>query len=304
MQSVAQLAGDRLKRGGRRAAEAPTDLPCDARGVTDSSRGRTWRLLVTEPSDGATNMAIDEAVWLGRRAGASSPTIRFFAWAPPTVSLGYGQPLDGHVDTAACRRLGVGLVRRPTGGSAIYHDGPERELTYSVVATADDIGGGARDLHHSYQWIGRALVAGLRALGAPVEMVGVARGDEPQPAFCFARTGSCEIELGGRKIVGSAQRRYGATFLQHGSVLLGVDAPHLAALFPTTPDPLATLTTLETALGHRPKFDDVAAALAQAFEREHGLDLRPDGLTPDETAAVERLAREKYATDAWLRGPA
>jgi lipoyl(octanoyl) transferase len=272
--------------------------------VTDGARARTWRLLVTEATDGATNMAIDEAVWLGRRAGSSPPTIRFFAWAPPTVSLGYGQPLDEHVDVAACRRLGVGLVRRLTGGSAIYHDGPERELTYSIVAAADDIGGGARDLLYSYQWIGRALAAGLRALGAPVEMVGAARGDEPTPAFCFARTGSCEIELGGRKLVGSAQRRYGRAFVQHGSILLGVDAERLAAIFPTTDDPLATLTTLEEALGHRPKFDDVAAALAAAFEREHALDVRPDGLDADEAAAVERLVHDKYATDVWLTGPA
>lgn len=272
--------------------------------MTDNPRDRIWRLLVTEPADGATNMAIDEALWRGRQAATSPPTLRFFAWAPPTVSLGYGQPLDGHVDVAACRRLGVGLVRRPTGGSAIYHDGPERELTYSVVASADDIGGGARDLTYSYQWIGRALVAGLRSLDAPVEMVGVARGDAPAPAFCFARTGSCEIELAGRKVVGSAQRRYGRCFLQHGSVLLGVDAPRLQALFPTTRDPLATLTTLEAALGHRPKFDDVVQALAAAFEAEHGLDVRPDGLSLDETAAVERLVGEKYATDAWLRGSA
>ncbi len=263
----------------------------------------TWRLLVTEPCDGATNMAIDEAVWRGRQAGASPPTLRFFAWAPPTVSLGYGQPLDGHVDTVACRRLGVGLVRRPTGGSAIYHDGPERELTYSVAAAADDIGGGARDLLHSYQWIGRALVAGLRALGAPVEMVGVARGDEPTPAFCFARTGSCEIELGGKKVVGSAQRRYGSTFLQHGSVLLSIDAARLGEVFPNTRDPLARLTTLETALGHRPKFDDVAAALAAAFEREHGLRLKPDGLTADETARAAGLVEAKYGTAEWLAGP-
>jgi lipoate-protein ligase A len=230
--------------------------------------------------------------------------VRFFAWEPPTVSLGYGQPLDRHVDVAACRHFGVGIVRRLTGGSAIYHDGPERELTYSVVADADDIGGGARDLLHSYQWIGRALAAGLRALGPPVEMLGVARGAEPTPAFCFARTGSCEIELAGRKLVGSAQRRYGSAFLQHGSILLGVDAKRLAALFPTTDDPLASLTTLEIALGHRPKFDDVAAVLAAAFEREHGIDLRPDGLDPQETATVQRLVRDKYATHAWLTGPA
>ena len=258
---------------------------------------------MTEPTDGATNMAVDEAVWLGRRAGASPPTVRFFAWAPPTISLGYGQPLARDVDVEACRALGIGIVRRPTGGSAIYHDSPERELTYSVVAAADDIGGGARDLLHSYQWIGRALVAGLRALGAPVEMVGVARDEGATPAFCFARTGSCEIELGGKKVVGSAQRRHGATFLQHGAVLLGVDEPRLRAVFPTTRDPLATLTTLEAALGHRPKFDDVCAALTAAFEREHGLDLRPDGLTPDETVTVTRLVEEKYTTAEWLAGP-
>src|SRR2546429_477887 len=164
----------------------------------------TWRLLVTEPCDGATNMAIDEAVWRGRQAGTSPSTVRFFAWAPPTVSLGYGQPLDRDVSVEACRRLGVGLVRRPAGGSAAHPDGP---------------------------------------------------------------------------------------------------APRLRTLFPTTRDPLATLTTLEAALGHRPKFDDVAAALAHAFEREHGLRLRADGLTADETAHAARLVEEKYATAEWLAGP-
>ena len=69
---------------------------------------REWRLLVTESTDGATNMAIDEALWRGRQAGTSPPTVRFFGWDPPTVSLGYGQPLDDSVDVAACRRLGVG----------------------------------------------------------------------------------------------------------------------------------------------------------------------------------------------------
>src|SRR6266545_4657950 len=108
-------------------------------------------------------MAIDEALWLGRRVGVAPPTVRFFAWAPPTVSLGYGQPLDDHVDVLACRRLGVGIVRRPTGGSAIYHDGPERELTYSVVAAAEDLDG-VVGLLETYHWIGRALLSGLRSL--------------------------------------------------------------------------------------------------------------------------------------------
>jgi lipoate-protein ligase A len=271
-------------------------------GVTDDPHKRTWRLLVTEPTDGATNMAIDEALALGRRADTSPPTLRFFAWEPPTVSLGFGQPLGDDVDLNACRRLGVGIVRRPTGGSAIYHDGPERELTYSVAASADDLGG-VTGLLETYRWIGRALLAGLQSMGASAEMIAVAGGEDPTPAFCFARTGSYEIEVGGKKLVGSAQRRRGTTFLQHGSVMLGVDEPRLRALFPTTADPLATMTTLEAALGHRPKFDDVATALAAAFETEHGLTLRPDGLTAEETALVEGLVGEKYATDAWLVGP-
>ena len=259
----------------------------------------SWRLLVTEPCDGAQNMAIDEALWRGRQAGESPPTLRFFAWAPPTVSLGYGQPLDRHVDVDACRRLGVGVVRRPTGGSAIYHDGPERELTYSVVATAEDLGIGP-DLLETYQWIARALLRGLRTLGAPAEMVPERPPEGPVPAFCFARTGVFEIEIAGRKVVGSAQRRQGTSFLQHGAVLLGADASRLRELFPTTRDPLSTLTTLETALGRRPPFDEVARALADAFEAEHRLDLRPGGLTPDETARVATLVDERYATDAWL----
>jgi lipoyl(octanoyl) transferase len=264
---------------------------------------RAWRLLVTEPVDGATNMAIDEALWRARQTGAGSPTVRFFGWTPPTVSLGYGQALDGAVDVDACRQLGVGLVRRPTGGSAIYHDGPERELTYSVVATNGDLGV-APDLLATYNWIALTLCRGLQALGAAAEIVPIPEVDGPTPAFCFARTGRYEIEVGGRKLVGSAQRRLGDCFLQHGSVLLGVDVPRLRLVFPTTPDPLATMTTLEAVLDHRPKFDDVASALADAFEEEHGLSLRPGGLSREESAHVEALVRDKYATDAWLIGAA
>jgi len=262
-----------------------------------------WRLLVTEPTDGATNMAIDEALWRSRQAGTSPPTLRFFAWAPPTVSLGYGQPLDRHVDLDACRALGVGLVRRPTGGSAIYHDGPERELTYSVVATAADLGIGA-DLLETYRWIGAALLRGLQALGAPAALVPERPPDGPIPAFCFARTGLFEIEVAGRKLVGSAQRRQGDSFLQHGAVLLDVDEPRLRRLFPTTRDPLASLTTLRSALGRRPSFEAVATALAEGFSVEHGLDLRPGGLSSEESGRVTALVSDRYASPAWLAAPA
>jgi lipoate-protein ligase A len=264
---------------------------------------RPWRLLVTEATDGATNMAIDEALWRSRQLGEAPPTLRFFAWDPPTLSLGYGQALDAAVSIETARRLGVGMVRRPTGGSAIYHDGPERELTYTVVGTNEDLGV-TTDLLEAYRWIARALARGLRALGVPAEIVATPRAKGSAPAFCFARTGRYELELDGKKLVGSAQRRRGPCFLQHGSVLLDADAPRLRALFPTTADPMASLTTLAAALGRRPGFDEVAAALGAAFEAEHGLSLCPGGLTPAEAALVQQLVADKYATEAWLIGAA
>lgn len=257
-----------------------------------------WRLLVTEPLDGAQNMALDEAILQARLQEIAPPTLRFFSWDPPTVSLGYGQRLDG-IDVEACRRLGVGLVRRPTGGSAIYHDTLEREVTYSVVARAGDFEGSA-DLLETYRWIGAGLTTGLRRLGVQAEMVSVRPSDpSTMPAFCFARTGSYEVEVDGKKLVGSAQRRQGGAFLQHGSVLLGADVPRLRLLFPQEGDPLAGMTTLEEALGRRPTFDEVAEALAAGLRETHGFDLRPGGLTRDEDALMDRLIREKYDTDAW-----
>ena len=261
----------------------------------------SFRLLVTEPLDGALNMALDESLLRGRLAGTTPPTLRFFAWQPATISLGYGQPLDARIDEAAAASLGIGLVRRPTGGSAILHEGPDLELTYSVVATTGDFEGAA-DLLQTYRWIGSALAAGINRIGAPVEMVPVQPSDPAtMPTFCFARTGSYELEIGGLKIVGSAQRRQGAAFLQHGSLMLGAAPDRLRRVFPTERDPLAGMTTLEAALGRRPSFEESLTALAEGFRSAHGLDLSPDGLSPEEMDRAETLVRDKYATARWTR---
>lgn len=259
------------------------------------------RLLVTEALDGPANMALDEALMLGRLRHDSPPTLRFFAWAPPTISLGYGQRLDGRIDEQAAEAMGLGLVRRATGGSAILHEGPDLEITYSVTAAAGDFEG-ANDLLETYRWIGAGLRSGLRALGAPVEMVPVQPSDPAaMPAFCFARTGSFELEVHGRKLVGSAQRRQGTAFLQHGAIMLGAEPARLRRVFPGERDPLAGMTTLEAVLGRRPSFDEAAEALAQGFRESHGLTLEPGGLSEDETALAAMLERDKYATADWTR---
>ena len=260
-----------------------------------------FRLLVTEPLDGAANMALDEALMLSRLRHGGPPTLRFFAWAPPTISLGYGQRADGRIDTQAALAMGIGLVRRATGGSAILHEGPDLEITYSVAASAGDFEG-ADDLLETYRWIGAGLLAGLRALGAAVEMVPVQPSDPAaMPAFCFARTGSFELEVSGRKLVGSAQRRQGPAFLQHGALMLGTDPARLRRVFPGELDRLEAMTTLEAVLGRRPSFDEATEALAQGFRGAHGLALEPGGLSEEEAALAAMLERDKYATDDWTR---
>jgi lipoyl(octanoyl) transferase len=260
-----------------------------------------FRLLVTEPMDGAANMALDEALFTNRLEKGGPPTIRFFAWEPPAISLGYGQPVDGSIDLDEAARMGIGLVRRPTGGSAILHEGPDLELTYSVVGAADDFSG-ADDLLATYRWIGTALAAGLTGLGAAVEMVSVQPSDpRAMPAFCFARTGSYELEVGGRKLVGSAQRRQGAGFLQHGSVMLGAAPERLRRVFTAQSDPLAGMTSLEAVLGRRPSFVETADALARGFRDAHGIEVRQGRLEAEEKSLAESLAREKYRTERWIR---
>jgi lipoate-protein ligase A len=256
-------------------------------------------------------MALDEAVLRSRLDRACPPTIRFYAWRPPTISLGYGQPLDGGIDLHEAARLGIGLVRRLTGGSAILHEGPDLELTYSVVGSHEDFAG-ADDLLATYRWIGTALAAGLNRLGAAAKMVPVQPSSaEAMPAFCFARTGSYELIVNGRKLVGSAQRRQGVAFLQHGSVMLGRRPERLRRVFPTQ-DPLAGMTTLEAELGRRPSFVETEAALAEGFRDAHGIDLQPDGLHPEErrvggvagARAVPVRAMDAGRTRAGRRGVA
>lgn len=266
------------------------------------------RLLSSGPASGAENMAVDEALLEGRARGTTPFTLRFFTWAPPTLSLGRGQPLDARIGRRALEALGIGLVRRPTGGSAILHEGPELELTYSLVGRAGDFPE-AGDVLETYRVVGEGLVTGLVRLGVPATVVPRVGGRAPgvPPTLCFARTGSYEIAARGRKLSGSAQRRQGGAFLQHGSILLGADPDRLRQVFPGEPDPMAALVTLAELVG-RPVDPAVArAALVDGLAARLACPLVPGTLSAEERASATRLLVEKYGTARWTeegRNPA
>ncbi len=268
----------------------------------------TWRLLDSGATDGYTNMAIDEAILLAVQEGLAPPTLRLYGWQPACLSIGTFQSVAGDIDSAACAAHGIDWVRRPTGGRAILH---AKEVTYSVAARQNDerVAG---DIMQSYRRISQGLLAGMHLLGVDAVLAPSAIAPAPtgaaKPAACFAAPSQHEIMVGGRKIIGSAQRRQGTALLQHGSVLIDLDVGTLMSLLRFhSEQERATMTTrvraesvtLNRLLGRTLSYGDVAPALARGFTVALEIDLVPGSLTAWEMEQTGRLRRDKYMADEW-----
>ncbi|MBI5749276.1 MAG: lipoate--protein ligase family protein [Nitrospinae bacterium] len=176
------------------------------------------RLIRDGFNDGFYNMAVDEAVADAVEKGASPSTLRLYGWKSPTLSIGYSQRTDKKIDTGYCRKNKIDIVLRPTGGRAVLHD---KEVTYSLASPKnnplfpDNISG-------TYRVIGEALSKGLSFLGIDANSNSAFRipHSEFRNPSCFATTSQYEITVDGKKLIGSAQRRFENSFLQHGSIPL------------------------------------------------------------------------------------
>lgn len=269
----------------------------------------TWRLLITPPLDGATNMAIDEAILHALADGRGQPTLRLYQWEPPCLSLGYNQHWR-EIDEAAIRRLGYTWTRRPTGGKAILHTD---EATYSLIIPQTDprIQGGVVE---SYRLLSLGLLRGLSLLGVQAGQSDGGNGRGPhagrqQGPVCFDTPSRYEITWQGKKLIGSAQLRRRQVVLQHGSLPLYGDLARILDVLVFTEeerrfqaDLLAErATTLEQVLGKRLTFEQVAPALAQGFAQQFNLTLVEQSLTDYEQEIADRLHKDQYANDAWLK---
>jgi len=238
----------------------------------------TWRFLNTGLRRGAFNMEYDEHLAKRLLEGRGVPTLRAYGWKPYTISIGFHQE-EKDIDRAACRREGIDVVRRPTGGRAILHG---HELTYSVVMPSE-----GRSIAESHEWISRGLVSALAALGVQAGMVNGGDALSKLPwaegsVSCFASTTRAEVQYQSRKIVGSAQRQYAlphgesaTVLLQHGSILLGTDHRRLYEfLSPSSRHDRNAVREIldrktvevETILGRSVSFDEAAGALRKGFE--------------------------------------
>ncbi|HSH05184.1 MAG TPA: biotin/lipoate A/B protein ligase family protein [Anaerolineae bacterium] len=266
----------------------------------------TWRLIISPPQDGATNMALDEAIADAVIAGEAPPTLRFYSWDPPCLSLGYAQEWDEVVDEELCEKLGWDVVRRATGGRAILHTD---ELTYSVAAPKSEprVAGGVLE---SYQRLSFALLHGLKLMGLePARAQPYYEDQGEQGPACYDGPSNYEITIGQRKLLGSAQKRLKqGGVLQHGTLPLTGDITRIAqGLYFDMPGQRMALqvrlryraTTLAFSLGRELTFAQAADYMSQGFAQSLNLNLDATTPTPAELDRAATLRAEKYAHPDW-----
>jgi lipoate-protein ligase A len=231
------------------------------------------RLLETGTHDAFFNMALDEALM-----GSELPVLRMYSWSPPAVSIGYFQRVDEEVDEDACRRLGIDIIRRQTGGGAVFHD---RELTYSIVSRKYP-----QNIMESYRWICDAIIDGLSTLGIHAE---------------FSPLN--DIVVGGKKISGCAQTRKRGVLLQHGTILLGVDVEMMFSILKVPSEKMRGKLISDVKARVAPlgiSFREASEAIKRGVGIKMGAELVPDEPTAKELKTAADLARDKYKSREWL----
>jgi lipoate-protein ligase A len=247
-----------------------------------------FRLLQTGYRNGFYNMGLDEAILQKNAEGSVPPTLRIYGWEPAAVSVGYFQGLEEEVDLAACASRGIDVVRRISGGGAVFH---KAELTYSLIMPVSHPLAGAA-VQGSYERFCAGIVRALALLGVEARFAPVN-----------------DILAGDRKISGNAQTRRMGCVLQHGTILLDLDLDLMFKLLRVPPEKgrgrfiagvknrVISLKALRPAVS----FDEAAAALAEGFREVLSLDfVREDVPLPEEEAAALDLAVNKFGSREWL----
>lgn len=252
-----------------------------------------WRLLKSQTSNAFVNMAVDEAILMARIDDEVPNTLRLYRWKPSAVSVGKFQKIENEVHIENCRKNGVDIVRRITGGGAVYHD-EDNELTYSVVVNKKDFG--SEDVTMLYAKIYTGLAEALSILGTGAD-------------FHEGNLKTCpNLKVNCKKVSGSAQCHKSGVVLQHGTVLIDVSLEmmfkYLRVPWATDPEQVlkvarARITSIDAELGMQVTFDDVEQALTEGFQKALQIDLKNGNLTNYELELAEKLCRTKYNTDEW-----
>lgn len=246
------------------------------------------RLLKTGHNSAYYNMGLDQALSEGV-ANGGDPVLRLYGWEPSAISIGYFQKMEEEVDTAKCKEYGIDIVRRITGGGAVFHD---QELTYSfMVSVENDLI--RKPILESYEDICGGIIEGGKDLGLDIQFVPLN-----------------DLVVGGKKVSGNAQTRRGGVILQHGTILLSVDVEKMFELLLIPNEKIkdkmiATVkdrvTGLTSQLGREFGFDEAVGVFERGFARFfHDCIFEESEVSVNEDAAAKKYAEQKYSSEEWL----
>jgi lipoate-protein ligase A len=262
-----------------------------------------WRLINSGSQTGAMNMALDDALLHSVANGLSQPILRFYRWHPATVTLGYAQSVDTDLDLDVCNKAGLDVVRRSTGGRAVLHD---HEVTYAVIAPLNS-GVFSGSVLDCYRVIAEVLQKTLLQIGLPARLVpGKLRGGHQNAtkAVCFSAPSQYELVIEGRKVAGSAQKRHGQAFLQHGSIPIDMDLDLLGRALKTeenkaTAGSLESIGWLNRWSEKKLTISEVESALVEVFTTHLQIEWELSEPTSVELEEAESLYTDKFSCPAW-----
>lgn len=251
-----------------------------------------FRLIDTNYNNPYLNMAIDEALLTSKL-----PVVRFYRWNPSSISIGYFQSMENEINIKKCDELGLGYVRRITGGKAVFHD---MELTYSFIIDKDLM---PNTIIESYKKISEGIINSLVDLGLNPEMKkeNIKKLDSSN---CFNQPSYYELTINNKKFVGSAQKRKDGKILQHGSILLDVDIKKMCSLFMANSEKFIEetknrVTSINNELGNNVTYNQLGNSLRKGFRKTFNAKITNSELTADEIRLAKKLEKVKYSTNEW-----
>ncbi|NSL50366.1 lipoate--protein ligase family protein [Calidifontibacillus erzurumensis] len=269
-----------------------------------------WYFIDSGNCSPSFNMACDEALLLWQSEGTMKPTIRFYGWSPPTLSIGYFQTVEKEIDIDAVRAHQLGFVRRPTGGRAVLHD---KELTYSVIVP-ESHPKMPTSVTEAYRVISTGLLEGFKELGLdayfaiPKNEVELDELKKPRSSVCFDAPSWYELVVEGKKVAGSAQTRQKGVILQHGSILLDIDEDMLFSLFKFKNERIKVrmmeafknkAVSINRLTNKKVTIEDAKQAFKKGFEKGLEIELEPYILSEGQLKIIKEIEEEKYLRDEW-----
>ncbi len=252
-----------------------------------------WRLILDKSLPGSKNMAIDAAILSAVSEKRSLPTLRFYSWKPAALTIGFFQKIEQELDENACKKDNVSIIRRITGGGAVFH---QFEITYSVVFPLEHALS-CKTVLESYKKICLPIIDALKSYFLNASFEGIN-----------------DLCVDGKKISGNAQTRRKGCLLQHGTILLDLNlqqmfsylkVPKVKVKTSSNAKPAGRVTSLKNLLGEKVlgvEFEnDFIKKITRCWEKQNKLSLVEEKISDFEKEKLALFEKDMFANEGWNR---